>query len=51
VASDVIWRELMITRDPEAVAAADCLDVRPGRVGRLLHRDAGADESSLSRRR
>ena len=48
IASDVIWRELMITRDHEAVAAADRVDVGPGGVGRLLHRDAGAGRSSRS---
>ena len=55
IASDVIWREVMLTQEREA---ADRVDVRRRRVGRLLHRDAGArdrrravDADRLDRRR
>ncbi len=39
IASEVIWRELMLTRD---VKPRHRVDGRRGRVGRLLHRRAGA---------
>ncbi len=42
IASDVIWRELVQMRDAQPNRAADRLDVRPRRLGRLLHRDGGA---------
>ena len=40
VASDVIWRELMLLRKDKPVAAAHRVDVGPRGVGRLLHRHA-----------
>jgi protease-4 len=36
-ASDVMWRELSITRDQRPCASAHRLDVRPRRLGRVLH--------------
>ena len=51
IASDAIWRELMIAQRGARRSADRRVDVRPGRVGRLLHRDAGARRSSRSRRR
>ena len=48
IASDVIWREVMLTHEPEA---ADRVDVRRRRLGRLLHRDAGARDRRASRPR
>ena len=41
-ASDVIWRELTLAARRDDSRAAGGLDVRPGGVGRLLHRDGGA---------
>ena len=41
IASDVIWREVMLTRESQA---GDRLDVGRRGLGRLLHRDAGAPD-------
>ena len=41
-ASDAIWRELTIAKTERADRPLIVVDVRPGRLGRLLHRDAGA---------
>ena len=46
IASDVIWREVMLTREREA---GDRLDVGRRRVGRLLHRHAGARDRRAAR--
>ena len=48
IASDVIWREVQLTREREA---GDCLDVGCRRVRWLLHRDAGARDRRRTRRR
>ena len=45
VASDVIWRELMLLREEKPL---DRLDVGPRGVGRLLHRDGRPRTSSPS---
>ena len=43
-ASDAIWRELMIAKTRARRPAARRVDVGSRRVGRLLHRDAGAGD-------
>ena len=50
VASDVIWRELMITRDAKPSRSTHRVDVGPCRLGRLLHRDAGPRDHGAARR-
>ena len=51
IASDVIWRELAVTRDEKPGAAARRVDVGPCGLWRLLRRDGRAARSSRSRRR
>ena len=51
IASDVIWRELTVTKRREAGAPARRVDVRPRGVGRLLRRHGRAAASSRSRPR
>ena len=46
IASDVIWREVQLTR---ATEAGHRVDVRRRGVGRLLHRDAGARDRRRAR--
>ena len=49
IASDVIWRELTVTKNEKPVASARGLDVRSCRVGRLLRRDGGAADRGAAR--
>ena len=49
IASDVMWRELAISRDREAGRPAGRLDVRSGRLGRLLRGDGRARHRRATR--